>query len=420
MITADIIAAIRKKWNAMEREMDERARRLWAASEAQALGRGGITAVSEATGMAFSTVHIGTQELHGLIRSRVKNGDTPARRVRREGAGRKTLTSKDPELLKILEALVCPTTRGDPMSPLRWTCKSTRTLALELKQQGHPLSDRSAAACLHELGYSLQGNQKTKEGGTHPDRNAQFEHINAQVQAFQHRRQPVISVDAKKKELVGDFKNGGREWRPKGNPEKVRVHDFEDKTLGKVTPYGVYDISVNQGWVSVGTDHDTAEFAVQTIRQWWHQMGRHRYPNATELLITADGGGSNGSRIRLWKVALQRLADETGLRIAVCHLPPGTSKWNKIEHRMFCHITRNWRGQPLMSHEVIVKLIGNTTTQKGLRIQAALDSDQYPKGIKVSDEVLAQLQIERDDFHGDWNYALAPRKNETLAKVSMT
>ena len=292
------------------------------------------------------------------------------------------------------------------MTPLRWTCKSTRLLAEELSRQGHAVSHARVADVLHDMGYSLQSERKTLEGTSHPDRDAQFLHINAQVQGFQQRGQPVISVDTKKKELVGDFRNGGQEWHPAGDPVKVRVHDFKDETLGKAIPYGVYDIGQDSGWVTVGVDHDTAEFAVQSIRQWWRQMGSRAYPRARELLITADNGGSNGSRVRLWKVSLQKLADETGLRLSVCHFPPGTSKWNKIEHRMFCHITKNWRGRPLESLEVIVNLIANTTTQKGLRLQAALDPGQYPKGIEVSDEELARVRLERHPFHGDWNYAI--------------
>lgn len=300
------------------------------------------------------------------------------------------------------------------MSPLLWTCKSTRLLAEELGRQGHPVSDRTVATLLHDMDYNLQGNQKTREGSTHPDRNAQFEYINATVKAFQARGQPVISIDTKKKELVGDFKNGGREWRPTGDPVKVRVHDFMDPALGKAVPYGVYDVTKNVGWVRVGYDHDTAEFAIQSIRQWWNQMGRQTYPEARELLITADSGGSNGSRLRLWKVALQRFADETGFTVSVCHLPPGTSKWNRIEHRMFCHITRNWRGRPLESLEVVVNLIANTRTAKGLRIRAALDPNQYPLGVKVTNEQLARVRLRRDDFHGDWNYHITPSATDGL------
>jgi hypothetical protein len=313
-----------------------------------------------------------------------------------------------------LEALVEPTTRGDPMSPLRWTCKSTQKLAAELTRRGHPVSARTVAGLLKALGYSLQGLRKTKEGTVHPDRNAQFEHLNAQVSSFQERGQPVISVDAKKKEAVGDFKNGGREWQPQGEPEPVRVYDFVDDELGKALPYGVYDQTQNTGWVSVGTDHDTAAFAVQSLRTWWQQMGQATYPNAKELLITADGGGSNSSRCRLWKTELQQFADETGLVVSVCHFPPGTSKWNKIEHRMFCHITQNWRGRPLVSHEAILQLIGSTTTRKGLTIRAGLDRGEYPTGIKITKAELAAVQLTRAEFHGNWNYTISPRRRDGI------
>ncbi len=339
-------------------------------------------------------------------------------RIRRPGGGRRGAAAGDPTLGRDLEALVEPVTRGDPQSPLRWTCKSLRQLAAELQRQGHRLSYVRVGELLHALQYSLQGNRKTKEGSAHPDRNAQFEHINARAQAFQERGQPVISVDCKKKELVGDFKNGGREWQPQGEPEAVRAYDFLDRKLGKAIPYGVYDLTANQGWVSVGTDHDTAEFAVETIRRWWKQMGSATYPQATELLITADGGGSNSSRSRLWKAGLQRLADETGLSIAVCHFPPGTSKWNKIEHRLFCHITQNWRGRPLISHEVIVNLIGSTTTAKGLTVQATLDENAYPTKKRVSKSEFSQLRLQRAEFHGEWNYTLLPRRTEVEALIS--
>jgi len=325
------------------------------------------------------------------------------------GGGRKPVLESDPSILEALERLVEPLTRGDPESPLRWTCKSTRKLAEELQDQGHMIGERSVAMLLHRAGYSLQSNRKVREGDSHPDRNAQFEHINAEVVSFQRRGQPVISVDTKKKELVGDFRNGGREWRPQGEPDEVRVHDFQDPALGKAIPYGVYDVTNNQGWVSVGIDHDTAKFATEAIRRWWRKMGLRRFPNAKKLLITADGGGSNGSRCRLWKVALQDLADKTGLELSVCHFPPGTSKWNKIEHRLFCHITQNWRGKPLVSHEVIVNLIANTTTQTGLTIKAELDTRQYETGIKVSDAELATLRLKKARFHGDWNYIILPR-----------
>ncbi len=304
--------------------------------------------------------------------------------------------------------MVEPVTRGHPESPLRWTCKSTAKLAEELHRQGHAVSDRTVAKLLYEAGYSLQSNRKTREGSAHPDRNAQFEYINDRVRLFQCQGQPVVSVDTKKKELVGDFKNGGREWRPKGQPQEVRVHDFQDPALGKAIPYGVYDLTHNQGWVSVGIDHDTARFAAETLRRWWAGMGAKRFPRARKLLITADGGGSNGSRSRLWKMALQGLADAVGLPLSVSHLPPGTSKWNKIEHRLFCHITQNWRGRPLVSHEVIVSLIAHTTTEAGLEVQAALDTNCYETGAKVSDEEMASLQITKADFHGDWNYTIAP------------
>ena len=395
------------KYRALAQMMDERMRRRWAAAEAQAYGWGGLQAVSGAVGMSPNTIRKGLSELA----AREENPDEPlGRRLRREGGGRKRCTEADPELIETLQSLVEPTTRGDPMSALRWTCKSTSNLAEELTQQGHPVSPRTVGRLLSADGYSLQSNRKTKEGDSHPDRNAQFEHINLMVTRFQQRGEPVISVDTKKKELIGQFKNGGREWRPKGRPEEVKVHDFVDKELGKVIPYGVYDLSENKGWVSVGIDHDTARFAAEAIRRWWKKMGAKRYRDARELLITADGGGSNGSRCRLWKLALQELATKMEMPIHVCHFPPGTSKWNKIEHRMFCHITQNWRGRPLVSHEVIIQLIANTRTKTGLKIRAALDSGRYPTGIKVSDEELAALKIKRAKFHGDWNYALLPAR----------
>jgi hypothetical protein len=333
-------------------------------------------------------------------------------RVRKAGAGRKRATEADPGLAAALEQLVDPVTRGDPMSPLRWTCKSTTQLARELTRQGHPVSPRTVGRLLKASGYSLQGNRKTKEGKDHPDRNAQFEHINATVMRFQDRGQPVVSVDTKKKELVGNFRNGGREWQPQGEPDEVLVHDFMDKELGKAIPYGVYDVTENQGWVSVGIDHDTARFATEAIRRWWKKMGARRHRGAKELLITADGGGSNGSRCRLWKVALQDLANTLKMPINVCHFPPGTSKWNKIEHRMFCHITQNWRGRPLVSHEVIINLIANTATKQGLKIKAALDEGTYPIGIKVSDQELAAVHLKRSPFHGDWNYCVLPARRK--------
>jgi transposase-like protein len=387
--------------------MDERVRRQWAAAEAVALGRGGISAVAKATGMSRATIRVGMREL----RERDGAGPSlPTGRVRRPGGGGKPLTQTDPTIIHALEKLVAPETRGDPMSPLRWTLKSTSRLAAELTTQGHPVSARTVAALLKASNYSLQSNRKTREGSGHVDRDAQFRHINEKVKAIQARGQPVVSVDAKKKELVGDFKNGGREWQPQGRPEEVRVYDFVDKApdKGRVTPYGVYDLTANEGWVSVGTDHDTARFAAQTIGKWWREMGSTRYPHATELLITADGGGSNSSRGRLWKVALQELADATGLVLHVCHFPPGTSKWNKIEHRLFCHVTQNWRGKPLISHELVVQLIGGTTTRAGLKVKAALDTNHYESGIKVSDEELGAVRITREDFHGEWNYSILP------------
>jgi len=396
--------AIQRKYRLLGQILDERGRRLWAAVEASQLGRGGVSAVAVATGLSRTTIYQGMEEL-----GKDQAGDGLRRqRVRASGGGRKRLTEKDPQILASLEKLVEPTTRGDPESPLRWICKSTRQLAEVLKQQGHSVGRQKVCELLGELGYSLQANRKTREGSDHADRNAQFDHINEQVNGYQRRGQPVISVDTKKKELIGDFKNGGREWRARGAPVEVRTHDFMDRELGKVNPYGVYDQTANAGWVSVGTDHDTAEFAVESIRRWWFKMGAARYPNARELLITADGGGSNGYRVRLWKIALQGLSNETGLIVRVCHFPPGTSKWNKIEHRMFSFISLNWRGKPLVSHEVIVNLIGSTRTANGLTIQAELDTTAYPKGVKVSDEALSKLNLTRASFHGEWNYTIAP------------
>lgn len=386
--------------------MDERARRQWAAAEARELGWGGVTAVSQATRLSRTTITAGLRELELPAGQRAAEGT----RVRRPGGGRKALTETDPGLLIALEALIEPTARGDPQSPLRWTCKSTRRLAEELTRQRHPVGANTVAALLRHAGYSLQANRKTREGASHPDRNAQFEHINAQVRRFQDGDQPAISVDTKKKELIGDFRNAGREWRPHGEPEEVRVHDFLDKQLGKAIPYGVYDMVNNQGWVSVGIDHDTAQFAVHSIRQWWKQMGRRRFPRASELLITADGGGSNSPRSRLWKVSLQALADELGLRLHLCHFPPGTSKWNRIEHRLFSFITQNWRGRPLVSHQAVVSLIASTTTQTGLVVKAALDTNRYDTAVKVTDEQLGRLRLTPHAFHGDWNYMLSPHR----------
>jgi hypothetical protein len=407
MQDASVVEWIRQKYDSLWPAMNERMRRRWAATEALSLGWGGVTTVAVATGLTRKTIHFGIRELEAEA---VDPGLTlPPDRVRRAGAGRKPITDKQPMLVAALDALVEPTARGDPRSPLRWTCKSTRRLAEALRRQKFQVSDRKVAALLKETGYSLQSNRKTLEGKSHPDRNAQFEYINEQAMRFQRRGQPVVSVDTKKKELVGDFKNGGREWRRRGEPEEVRVHDFLDKTLGKAIPYGVYDVAHNEGWVSVGIDHDTARFAAEALRRWWKKMGSKRYPNAKELLITADGGGSNGSRSRLWKAALQTLAGRIGLKLRVCHFPPGTSKWNKIEHRMFSHITQNWRGKPLVSHEVIIQLIAHTTTAAGLKVRASLDRNRYPTGEKVSRAEFARIKLTRADFHGDWNYAIHPR-----------
>jgi hypothetical protein len=407
MANTALVEALGRKYETLAPLLNERQRRSWAAVEAREAGWGGITAVSLATGLSQTTIALGLREMQQATDPSHLEPDPD--RVRRPGGGRKPVTSHDPSLLTDLEVLVDPVTRGNPQSPLRWTCKSTRKLAEALRQRGHRVGYRTVASLLGQLGYSLQSNRKAKEGASHPDRNAQFEYINEQARRFQRRGQPVVSVDAKKKELVGDFKNGGREYQPEGHPEEVRVHDFEDKELGKAIPYGVYDLTANRGWVSVGIDHDTARFAAESLRRWWVNMGSAVYPEAKQLLVTADSGGSNGIRVRLWKLAVQELADATGLRIKVCHFPPGTSKWNKIEHRMFCHITENWRGRPLLSRGVIVNLIGNTRTEAGLRIEAALDTNSYPKGIEVSDEEMAGVRIKRDEFHGDWNYTISPR-----------
>jgi transposase len=398
--------AVADKFSKLQAMMNEKLKRRWAACEALAIGRGGISIVSRATGMSRSTIRKGIREIQEEYPGLVDH--ISGKRIRRPGGGRRRLVEHDPTLEEDLRKLVEPATRGEPTSALLWTSKSTRKLAQELKRMGHQVSYRTVARMLQDLGFSLQANRKTREGKQHPDRDAQFEYINKQVKSFQRRGQPVISVDAKKRELVGDFKNSGREWRPKGQPEHVRTHDFRDKELGVAIPYGVYDTTQNNGWVSVGIDHNTAEFAVESIRRWWRQMGSQSYPSATGLLITADAGGSNGSRCRLWKVSLQALANELGIRITVCHFPPGTSKWNKIEHRMFCHITENWRGRPLVSHAVIVNLIGSTTTEAGLTIKAQLDTNRYETGIKVSDEEMRRLNVRKHTFHGDWNYTISP------------
>ncbi len=394
-------SAVKKRFEKLTPFLDERLRRLVAGAEALAIGRGGITVVSRETGLCRESIRSGCQELEQAAKL------SPGR-IRKAGAGRKRTTDQDPSLRTDLERLVDPVTRGDPESPLRWTCKSTRQLADALIGMGHKTSHRMVSELLHELGYSLQSNRKTLEGNSHPDRNVQFEHIYHQVKVFQSNGDPVISVDTKKKELVGNFKQEGQEWQPAGQPESVQVHDFQDAELGKVAPYGVYDPTLNVGWVNVGTDHDTSQFAVESISRWWRSMGGACYPKAQRLLITADGGGSNGSRVRLWKRELQELATELGIAISVCHYPPGTSKWNKIEHRLFSYITLNWRGRPLVSHEVVVNLIASTTNRKGLRVYCELDNGEYPKGIKVTDAEMEALKLDRHAFHGEWSYTISP------------
>ncbi len=403
---AAAIERTRRKFLALTVVMDERMRRQWAAAEAMELGWGGISHVANATGISRTTILAGVREL----KAQEANDALPCPGIRRPGGGRKHLLESDPGLWDALDALVDPMTRGHPETPLRWTCKSTRRLAKELTRQHHPVSDRTVARLLYAAGYSLQANRKTREGKDHPDRNAQFEYISQQVQRVQKRGQPVVSIDTKKKELVGDFKNPGQEWRPQDDPQEVRVHDFKDEDLGKAIPHGVYDVTNNQGWVSVGINHDTAHFAANSIRQWWEKMGNRRFPRASELMITADGGGSNNYRSRLWKVALQTLADQLDFKLKVCHFPPGTSKWNKIEHRLFSYITSNWRGQPLVNLQTIVNLIASTTTTTGLLVQAALDTNVYKTGIKISEEEMARLRITPSEFHGEWNYTIAPRK----------
>lgn len=395
------LAALKKAYSLLSAHLDERTRRLWCGAQAKALGRGGIAMVHEATGVSRPCITRGRKDL-----------DTPPAddgRIRRVGGGRKRVTAQDTTLLADLNALVEPTTRGDPMCGLRWTCKSTRRLAEELRTKGHRVSHTTVAEELHLQKFSLQGNRKTQEGSSHPDRDAQFQYIHGTATNFQESGDPVISIDTKKKELVGTYKNGGKEWMPEGKPWNVKVHDFIDKNLGKAIPYGVYDIAKNRGFVSVGIDKDTASFAVATIRRWWEVVGREAYPQSERLYITADGGGSNASRSRLFKLELQKFADEAGLAITVSHYPPGTSKWNKIEHRMFCHITANWRAEPLVSREVIVELIAHTTTKSGLKIRAELDTKNYAKGIVVTNKEFAALALTRQEFHGEWNYTLTPR-----------
>ena len=392
--------AIRERWHSVGSKLDEKGRRLFAAGAVRAAGRGGKEAVARATGLALSTIGRGLHDLDARL---------PKGRVRRKGGGRQRLSAKDPTLVADLERLVEPATRGDPMRPLLWVSKSHDKLAAELRKLGHTISANSVKRRLPKMGFRRHANRKADEGSRHPDRNAQFEHINTKVRAAQAAGQPVISVDTKKKELVGNYKNGGTDYRPKGNPRRVKVHDFEDKELGKVAPYGVYDVGANTAWISVGISSDTAQFAVASIRCWLDRMGRGRYPAARELTITADGGGSNGSRVRLWKVELQKLADETELTLNVHHYPPGTSKWNKIEHRLFCHVTQTWRGKPLTDRAAIVELIAATTTKTGLKVECALDPRIYEKGIKVSDAEMDALDITGDAFHPEWNYTIRPR-----------
>ena len=398
------MAALQAKYKTLSASLDERALRLCAAEDAKMLGYGGISFVAKATGLSRTTLHAGLAEIAAGGGGQLENG-----RIRQAGGGRKPSKEKDKTLLADLDRLLDPATRGDPMSPLRWTSKSTPKLAAELQAQGHAVSQATVWRALNELDYSMQSNRKTREGTGHADRNAQFEFINQSAKDFLNRGLPVISVDTKKKELVGPYKNGGREWEKKGKPREVNVHDFPDKQLGKVSPYGVYDVGRNEGWMSVGLTHDTAEFAVESIRRWWMRMGRRAYPKAKELLITADGGGSNGSRVRLWKVALDQLAQQLGMSLHVRHFPPGTSKWNKIEHRMFCHVTKNWRAHPLTDYVTIINLISNAGTSKGLSIKAEIDPAMYQTGKTVSDEQLAAINLQRCDFHGDWNYSLSPK-----------
>jgi hypothetical protein len=407
MPDATLIEQLKRRFERLKPDLNERTRRLWAASEAMELGHGGITCVFKATAVAYGSIRAGIAELKNVSPQPTdEQRDKP--RQRRAGGGRKPTSHTDAKLLPALLALIEPGARGDPESPLRWTIKSTRVLAGELTRQQHPVSHTTVATLLSDAKFSLQGNRKTREGGTHPDRNAQFNHINTKALEFLKHGQPVISVDTKKKELLGDFKNGGREYRPKGKPELVRVHDFIDKELGKAIPYGVYDVAGNQGWVSVGLDHDTASFAAKTIWRWWQEMGAARFGQARELLIMADGGGSNSSRNRSWKVALQHIANQLDMTIHMCHFPPGTSKWNKIEHRLFSFITQNWRGKPLLTGQTVVELIGSTKTKTGLIVKAALDTQTYPVGVKVSDEELACVNLTAAPFHGEWNYSIAP------------
>ncbi|MBI2433791.1 MAG: ISAzo13 family transposase [Candidatus Hydrogenedentes bacterium] len=387
--------------------LDERTRRLTAANEARALGHGGISEVSRVCGLSRKAIAKGIEEIEAGLAP-------PPGRVRQPGAGRKSITTHDPRLLTALDRLIDPESRCDPESPLRWLCKSTRTVAAQLTRQKHPISHVKVAQLLHEQGYSLQSNRKTEEGGDHPDRDAQFRYINTQVKGALAKGTPVISVDTKKKELIGDYENGGRQWLPAKKPVKVQGHDFPQPDVPRAYPYGIYDLERNTGFVNVGTDHDTGAFAVASIRGWWHHEGRRLYCEAKALLITADGGGSNGSRLRLWKLELQKLADETGLCVSVCHFPPGTSKWNKVEHRLFSFISSNWRGEPLRDYETIVKLISRTATAKGLKVTCRLDRRKYPTGRKVTEEEMRRLNLERDKFHGDWNYTIRPQSAKPI------
>jgi Rhodopirellula transposase DDE domain len=406
MISNSVVEQLKTKYEQLKPFLNERSRRLWAATESAALGFGGILALQRATGLSRNTIAAGLKELRES-----KEFPLDPSQIRRAGGGRPRAIARNPELMSALDSLVEPTSRGEPECSLRWTCKSVNHLAQALQEMGHQVCAKTVYNLLGTMGYSLQSNRKTEEGEQHPDRNAQFEYIDKQVQNFQKRRCPVISIDTKKKENIGNFKNGGKEWQPKGKPTPVKTHDFPDKSMGKAIPYGVYDVTKNQGWVSVGIDHDTAEFAVESIRRWWQQMGQEHYRRSRELLIMADCGGSNGYRTRLWKLKLQEFSDETGLILKICHFPPGTSKWNKIEHKLFCQITSNWRGKPLTSLEVVINLIANTKTQKGLEVYAELDDNLYPTGVKVTDEEFDAIDIRRMKFHGEWNYAIHPRRN---------
>ena len=408
MISIQVVERIRRKYQLICPYLNEKSRRVWGAIEAQALGYGGISAVSRASGMNRNTIKAGFRDLE--VQEQQGESDRIRSSIRQIGGGRKRLEEKDATLVADLDKLLEPTTRGDPELPLRWTCKSVKKLTDGLRLLGHSISPKTVYNLLKSMGYSLQSNRKTEEGTNHPDRDGQFQYISRQVSQFQKYHRPVISVDAKKRELIGNYKQPGQEWHPKGNPTTVKMHDFEDKVLGKAIPYGVYDLCANEGWVSVGIDHNTAEFAIESIRHWWNEMGHLRYPRSKHLLITADCGSSNSNRSRLWKLKLQELANEIGLKIQVCHFPPGTSKWNKIEHRLFCQITKNWRGRPLTSLQIVVALINNTTTDQGLKVRAQLDENSYPVGLKVTDEEFNEISIKKRRFHGEWNYQITPQR----------